>query len=408
MRVLLVEPNYYTRYPPLGLLKISSYHKKKRNQVEYIRGLKTPKQKPDKIYITSLFTWAWKPVHESVHFYKKKFPDARVSLGGIYASLLPEHAKLSGADEVKVGLFKEAENLMPDYDLIPEYDASILFTSRGCVRNCKFCAVPILEGKPNNLKYDIKPFIHPRHTKVILWDNNFLANANKYAILDQLAELKLKIDFNQGLDARFITDKIAEKLSKVPTKLIRIAYDTSSYRTNVQRAIERLENAGINKRSIIVYTLYNFQDDPNDFLNRVRDLLSWGVVSYPMRYEPLVSLRKNLFIGNNWEKEQLDNLARARRVIGFFGSFPPYKGLIEKLNDATDFDDAFSLRPPRPKSELEKVYQTRLNEKTLVNKAKELPKWGGSLDWREEFSRERTHIIKNSSLRGKVEIIEEN
>ena len=402
MHILLVEPNYYTRYPSLGLLKISTYHKNKGDTVEYIRGEQIPNKKPDLVYVTSLFTWAWKPVHNATRFYKTKFPDARVLLGGIYASLLPNHARLSDADEIVTGIFEEAEDLMPDYDLIPEYNASILFTSRGCIRKCGFCAVPILEGKPNGEKHSIKHLIHPNHKKVILWDNNFIANRNKYEILDELLELKLEVDFNQGLDARLITDKFAERLAKLRTRLIRIAYDTSSYRAHVERAIEKLFTAGVNKRKITVYTLYNYEDTPDDFLSRVRDLLNWGVVSYPMRYEPLASLRKNSFIGINWEKEQLDMIARARRVIGFFGSFPPYIGLIDKINKASDFNEAFTLCPPRPKSELNEIYQTKLNDSSVVNKAKENPKWGGSLDWRTHLLADKNHSIKNqiSKIKG--------
>lgn len=403
MHVLLVEPNYYTRYPSLGLLKISAYHKKKGDTVEYLRGEQIPYKKPDKIYITSLFTWAWKPVHDATHFYKIKFPDVEVILGGIYASLLQDHARLSDADEVHVGLFEEAEDLMPDYDLIPEYDTSIIFTSRGCIRNCEFCAVPKLEGKPHNLKYGIKHLIHPKHKKVTLWDNNFLANKNKYDILDELSQLKLQVDFNQGIDARLITNKLAEKLGKLRIRLLRIAYDTSSYAPQVEKAIERLNSAGINKRKIVSYTLYNYKDNPEDFLNRVRDLLNWGVVSYPMRYEPLVSLKKRSFVGINWEPYQLNSIARARRVIGFFGVFPPYKALVDKLNKANDFTEAFWLRPPRSRKELKKIYENRSKTPSTINKAKEVPKWGGSLNWKDEYFPDKKYKLHKSPLKPRGE-----
>jgi len=398
VHVLLVEPEYYTRYPSLGLLKISTYQKQLGNTVEYIRGKNLPKKRPDKIYVTSLFTWAWKPVHDSVQFYKKLFPESIIILGGIYASLLPEHASLSGADKIHVGLCTEVENLMPDYNLIPEWDSSIIFTSRGCIRKCGFCAVPKLEGKPHSFKYGIKHLIHPNHKKVVLWDNNFLANSNKYAILDQLYELKVMVDFNQGIDARLITDRIAEKIGKLRFKLIKIAYDTSSYGRFVKKAIERLECAGVNKRSIEAYTLYNYQDDSEDFFNRVKNLLNWGVVSYPMRYEPLVSLKKNRYVGYNWEKYELDNIAKARRVLGFFGVFPPYEGLVKKFNKAKNFDEAFKLRPPRPHDKLEKNNDKLLRDTNIVNKAKEIPKWGGSLFWRENYFHNKKLIHGNNSI----------
>ena len=75
-------------------------------------------------------------------------------LGGIYASLLPQHAATSGA-EIHVGLHPAAEAMMPAWDLIPEWDGSVLFASRGCIRKCGFCSVPKLEGPPADFKESI-------------------------------------------------------------------------------------------------------------------------------------------------------------------------------------------------------------------------------------------------------------
>ena len=88
MRVLLVEPGYYTQYPPLGLLKLSSLYKAQGHEVRFVRGLElVTRFVPDEVKVTSLFTWAWKPVWEAVAFYRALFPRAKISLGGIYASL---------------------------------------------------------------------------------------------------------------------------------------------------------------------------------------------------------------------------------------------------------------------------------------------------------------------------------
>src|SRR6266851_5782449 len=165
MHVLLVDPDFYTRYPPLGLLKLSSFHKFKGDTVELVRGETLPQRRPDVIYVTSLFTYAWRAVHKAVRHYKRLFPDVRISLGGIYASLLPDHAATSGVDFVHRGLMDEAEGFMPDYDLVPQWDGSIMFASRGCIRRCGFCSVPKLEGRPSALKYSIKHLIYPGHSR---------------------------------------------------------------------------------------------------------------------------------------------------------------------------------------------------------------------------------------------------
>ncbi len=340
------------------------------NAVKYVRGCEYVRQ-PDQIYVTSLFTYSWRAVHAAVEFYKRIFPRTPLILGGIYASLLPEHAATSGADEVHVGLLPEAEDLMPAWDLIPDWDGSIIFASRGCVRRCGFCSVPKLEGRPQALKYGIRHLIWPNHTKVILWDNNILGNANWRAIFDELANINREVDFNQGLDARLVTDEVAEKLAKLKFHDIRLAYDYRGIGPFVKRALERIEAAGIPRRRVVVYTLYNYIDDPENFKTRVEEILSWGAVSYPMRFEPLTSLTKNAWVSPHWTREHLQQLAAARRVVGFAGAFPPYDYLVRKFQRAKSFERAFRLRKLQPGRRRKRPARNHLH-----------PRWNGDLDWR--------------------------
>jgi len=381
--ILLVEPEYYTRFPPLGLLKLARYHMEvEKNEVTYVRGC-VPEGRPDLIYVTSLFTWAWKPVHDAVKYYKRLYPNAEILLGGPYATLLPEHAEQSGA-KVHKGLFNEAEDLMPAYELIPKWDGSIIFSSRGCVRKCPFCAVPILEGGLNRVKNSIKDFVWPTHTKIIFWDNNILGTSNWRSIMDELKELNKKVDFNQGLDARLINDEVAEKLTKLKMETIRIAYDQRNMEKAVRNAVERLSAHGISKRKILCYTLYNFDDDPSDLFERVRDLLNWGVVAYPMRYQPITelpyALQKNTYVAPKWDKNSLQTVAALRRVVGFSGIFPPYKALVNRFNQVKGFDELLYPKTKRLKPEEGQVTLEVEPIKTkLIQKQK--PRWGGELDW---------------------------
>lgn len=356
MHILLVEPDYYTQFPPLGLLKISSYHKSKGDTTELVRGCKLILKEPDRIYITSLFTWAWKAVWEAVKYYKKIFPRAEVWLGGLYASLLPDHASQSGADYIYKGIFKEAEDLRPDYETLESserwknWDGSILFSSRGCNNRCPFCAVWRLEGALNSAKKSIKHLIYPKHTRIIFWDNNFLQSPYWRDICDELEEINKFVDFNQGLDARLITDEVAERLSKLKLNSgrgikIRLGYDNKRMGKFIEKAVERLKSNGIRGREIMVYILFNYEDDPEDFFERVKHSLNLGIVAYPMRYEPLDTLEKNTYISSKWTAEEIEMVQKARRVIGYGGAFPPYKALIEKFNNAHNFHEAFKLRP---------------------------------------------------------------
>lgn len=352
--ILLVEPAYYSKFPPIGLLKISAFHKGQGDSTELVKFNKKtdslPAKNPDKIYVTSLFTWTWRDVWDAVHFYRKKYPDVPVILGGIYASLLPDHAKLSGATSLFHGICQEVESLLPDYSIAPErdgkkWDGSIIFSSRGCHNRCKFCAVPTLEGKMNSERNSILPYIEPEYSRVIFFDNNFLANRYSGAIFDELVELDKKVDFNQGLDAKLITEQNAKRIADLKLDdSIRLAYDSIDRKKYVLKAIERLIDAGIKKRDIFVYALFNYIDTPEDFFSRVKDILNSGVVCYPMRYEPTFAIEKNYYISPNWTPHQVQMVQQARRVIGFGGAFPGYEGLVNKFNNAGTFDEAFALR----------------------------------------------------------------
>lgn len=346
MHILLVEPTYYTRYPPLGLLKLASYHNLRGDTVELVRGCQPVNHIPDRIYITSLFTYAWKPVHQAIRYYKNLFPKTKVVVGGIYATLMPEHAALSGVDEVHQGLFRDAEDLLPDYSLVPDWRQSIVFSHRGCVNHCPYCAVPIMEPSEGEIRVkSIRHLIAPGHRKIILWDNNLLGATNWRELIAELKEIGLPVDFNQGLDARLVTEEVAQEFKGLRIDPVRMAYDIPAEKKALERAIPALKEAGFKLRDIIVYVLYNFQDSPEEFLERLCDLIEWGVVAYPMRFEPLDSLQKNQYVAKKWTAEQLEMVAQARRVIGYGGAFPPHDGLRKKFLEAKNFEEAFVLRP---------------------------------------------------------------
>jgi len=360
MKVLFVEPEYYSRYPPLGLLKLISYYRSWADEIKYVRGhVRDQSFIPNKIMITSLFTYAWKPVHKAIEYYHDLYPNSEIHVGGIYASILPNNIQKS-YPYVKIhqGLFNKAEDFIPAYDVLNEidkwknWDSSIIFSSRGCIRNCPFCIVPKLEGTIRSVIDDIWSHINSDYKKIILWDNNFLANPKWRDVLFELKELGYKVDFNQGLDARLINEENASLLAELKMPQIRFAYDWLGERDAVKKAVSIMNQNGIKGRNIFIYTLFNFfdpinkiGDDPESFLTRVRDILNFGCVSYPMRYEPLNSLKKNSYISPLWTEEKLNMVAKARRVIGFGGAFPPYDALKQKFFDASGFDDAFKLRP---------------------------------------------------------------
>jgi uncharacterized protein (DUF2384 family) len=366
MNILLVEPDYYSKYPPLGLLKLGKMEERNWNSVKLVRGkVDTNGYIPKKIYVTSLFTYSWKPVHEAIEFYHRQFPEAEIKVGGIYATLMPQNIlKEFPYVHIHEGLVPKAEDLLPAYYLLKQVDKwkdwkkSILFTTRGCIRKCPFCVVPRIEGKMKQPKFSVLPYIQHGHNEVVIWDNDFLASPYAKEILVELRDNGYKADFNQGLDARLMTEEFAGLLADIKTDTIHMAYDWPFEGPYIEKAINLLGDAGYRKKNLIFYTLYNFYDDkhkkgdtPADFLHRLQDLMNWGASAYPMRYIPLDSLERRGYVSPLWTEDELEMVAKARRVLGHAGTFVYYKALANKFISAASFSEALELWPPKAMEE---------------------------------------------------------
>ena len=362
MKILLIEPDYYTKYPPLGLLKVGKVEERKWNAVRLVRGLQDVKDfEPHRIMVTSLFTFSWKPVHDAIEYYHRLFPATEMVVGGIYATLLPDNIRNAFPFvSVHSGLVPEAESVLPAYHLLKQTDKwkdwnkSVVFTTRGCIRKCPFCVVPKIEGKMRDPKYSILPSIHPSHRDVVIWDNNFLASPYAKSILIELRDGGYKVDFNQGLDARLMTEEFAGLLADLRSDTIHMAYDWPWEGPYVSKAIDLLASAYYRKKDLIFYMLYNFYDfkygkgdTPEDFYHRIKDLTGWGASAYPMRFIPLDSLIRNGFVSPLWRGEQLEMIADFRRVMGYAGTLVPHHGVVNKILASNDFKEAMELLPEK-------------------------------------------------------------
>lgn len=118
------------------------------------------------------------------------------------------------------------------------------------------------------------------------------------------------IDFNQGVDARLVTDSKMEKLSEVNIRPLRIAFDHYSMSKIYIKAIKTAAQHGINDLSN--YLLYNYQDKPEELYHRMRinvDLceeLGVTIYSFPMKYHPIDDpnyFRNRDYIGKHWNRK---------------------------------------------------------------------------------------------------------
>jgi hypothetical protein len=118
------------------------------------------------------------------------------------------------------------------------------------------------------------------------------------------------IDFNQGVDARLVTDKKMAKLAEINIRPLRIAFDHYSMKNSYETAIHIAAKHGITDLSN--YLLYNFEDEPDDLYYRMKiniDLcaeLNVKIYSFPMKYHPIDDpdyFYNREHIGKHWNRK---------------------------------------------------------------------------------------------------------
>lgn len=501
-KILLLEPNYKNKYPPIGLMKIATYHRLLGDNVHFYKGnlndfvvqeitedaikkftdidssvtwrhyyfeikdyvkyghddnlkfiiykskkdsklielschyfrkyytqkeyFKNPRW--DRVLVTTLFTFYWKQTIETVEFAKKIVKDINnVKAGGVLASVVSKEFEAATGVKPDVGLLNKPgiyddndyiiDELPLDYSILEEIDYKYPETgsyygymSRGCVNKCKFCAVPIIEPKYENM-ITIGDKIKDTREKfgeqknLLLLDNNVLASEkfeeiiqeikdagfykgaqfersnyldisinrikegyNKKAyirkatrlfieLLDRLhgeekqkmfdllkehyllneytatekdvlavykeckdlyeqKRLKSKmnryVDFNQGLDARLMTDQKMKRLSEIAIHPLRIAFDNWKLRETYEKAIRLAAKHNI--KHLSNYILYNFEDKPEELYHRLRinvdlsDELGVRIYSFPMKYHPIMDpkyFQNREYIGTYWNRKYI-------------------------------------------------------------------------------------------------------
>lgn len=236
-------------FPNYALMKISAWHKQHGDQVEWWN----PLYSYDRVYSSKVFDFT--PTDSYIDILDN------VIRGGTGYRDLPVDKELP----------PEVDAVFPDYSIYPECDYAIGYLTRGCIRNCRWCVVPKKEGQ-------IKPYrtwqqvVRLDTDKLVLMDNNILA-CGEYGIqqMESLIGSGYRIDLNQGMDARLVTNEIAEILSKVSwIRFIRFSCDQKSQIDSIRRTVELLGRHGVKPYRIFIYLLVT--EDLQDASERVETL----------------------------------------------------------------------------------------------------------------------------------------
>lgn len=268
MRVGLFDVDSHN-FPNLPLMKISAYHKAKGDDVEFIDFLKHY----DKVYVSKVFGDEYSPMDMTC------INADEIIYGGTGFAITIEDGKEIYHKDRDRNLPEEIEHIYPDYSLYPELtkNKAYGFLTRGCCNDCEFCIVSKKEGRCSVKVADLSEWWNGQK-EIVLLDPNILACRDKKELLQQLIESGAKVDFTQGLDARFITCDIAELLKQIKTKTYHFAFD---FMKNEKEIIQGLkifvDVAKPNSRKCYVYVLTNFDTTFEEDYYRVKKIQEIGL-----------------------------------------------------------------------------------------------------------------------------------
>lgn len=219
-------------FPNLALMKISAYHKAKGDEVEWAIPFFT---QYDRVYKSKVFTFT---------------PDD-------YTPYECEVIKGGTGYDIFSKLPHEIDMMQPDYSIYPSIDKKTAygFLTRGCPNKCKWCIVPQKEG--GIIPYmDVDDIAVEGRTNLILMDNNILACDYGIKQIEKIVERGYRVDFNQAMDARLVTEDIAKILAQVRwISVIRFGCDTPKQIEECKRAMSLIDRHRKNPASYLLYTM---------------------------------------------------------------------------------------------------------------------------------------------------------
>lgn len=309
------------KLPNLALMRIAAHHRGRGDQVHFSRSVRREMFEPEygAVYGSAIFKFS----ADRIARFRQQFPGAII--GG------------TGTDSVATVETTIGDVADLDYELYPDFDASIGFTQRGCRLACKFCVVPAKEGKPRHentiagiWRGTGRNFPHPKHLHLL--DNDFFGGPHWRGRIAEIRAGDFKVSFTQGINVRAMTPEVAAAIASVEyrdnefrRRRLYTAWDNLKDESVFFNGVDMLESAGVPASHLMAFMLVGF--DKNETWQRIHHrfnrMVKRGVMPYPMPYD---QSRKDLKRFQRWAvtglyragpfDEYNINAARARRRNG--------------------------------------------------------------------------------------------
>lgn len=275
--------------------------------------------KPDAVMVTCTMTYWYPGVIEIKEILDSLGINAILILGGVYPTLLTEHSKTIGYDNVytiKDRYIEELDIKIPkNFGKFPHPDHShyknpgyaVLATSMGCPHNCPYCASPFLyqrkEDKEIKQVIEEVRYLYKKGIKrFAFYDDALLVDENRFlALCYGIKGLRINAEFftPNGLHSSLISKEVAEAMQKANFVEPRISIETTN--KEIQKklcmkttfddfkvAVDNLTLAGYNKKNIYTYLLAGLPEQSFDSVTKsILDVAKIGVKISLSEFSPI-------------------------------------------------------------------------------------------------------------------------
>lgn len=296
-------------------MKLSAWHKQQGDSVEWYNPLVHgyPANPFDKVYMSKIFSFT----PDYPYFVNAKV----VEKGGSGYAIHMEDGLEVYDKEKDCELPYEIDHIYPDYSLYPEQckDTAYGFLTRGCPRGCQFCHVAAKEGCCCRKVADLEEFWRVQKN-IVLCDPNLIACPQWKELIQQLIDSKAKVNINQGIDIRIMTDEKAEMIKKLRVDSVHFAWDRYEDKELIlPKFMAFKEITGWGSRKTIVYVLTNFNTTIEQDLERIYTLRD-------LDYDPYVMIYDKEHTKSNDPVRRIQRWVNKKWIFKSVRNFEDYKG----------------------------------------------------------------------------------
>lgn len=361
---------------------------------------------PDVILMTSGMTYWYPGVVEMIALLRTMWPVVPVVLGGIYATLMPDHAgTVSGADYVITGTGeKQCLNLVqeltgqetgdidrsedgyrrPLYNLYPKLFTAALLSSRGCPYQCPFCASKQLNETyhsydPADVAEEVIDLNTRHFVKHFAFYDDALLFEKESHIIPLLREIvshgpRAAFHTPNGIQPRMIDETVAGLMYSAGFMTIRLSYETGNPERqrsmgmkitddDLKRAVKLLESAGFLRENLGAYVIMGLPGQPvAEVLSSIAFVMGLGIRVYLASFSPVPGTQSwQDAVASGLMKENIDPLLTNNSVFPLQKSRNGYDCLV-KLGSLVSWGNQLILEKRKPFNESEFIDAMRTIE----------------------------------------------